>query len=168
MAGCLPTTCYVPSLMSRWQALSKNGERAMVCGQTGIAKFAWQEAAQLAEQMAEQLSEQLAAQFTEQMAEKLAAHLLSAPPQIDELIAFHTSQHQLARLALAQQQPNVAAMHYCQAYAKLRRLCAALLSTASSSEQVLQLQPYLQQSADALRTLSAQGISNPQIDTLLL
>lgn len=159
MAGCLPTTCYVPSIMSRWQALSKNGERAMACGQTGIAKFAWQEAAQLAEQMAEQLATQL----TEQMAEKLAAHLPSAPPQIDELIAFHTSQHQLARLALAQQQPNVAAMHYCQAYAKLRRLCAAI-----SSEQVLQLQPYLQQSTDALRTLSAQGISNPQMDTLLL
>lgn len=160
MAGCLPTSCYVPSLMSRWQALSKNGERAMACGQTGLARFAWQEAAQLAEQMAEQLSEQLV--------EKLAAHLPSAPPQIDELIAFHTSQHQLARLALAQQQPNVAAMHYCQAYAKLRRLCAALLSTASSSEQVLQLQPYLQQSADALQTLSAQGLSNPQMDTLLL
>ena len=159
MAGCLPTTCYVPSLMSRWQALSKNGERAMACGQTGLAKFAWQEAAQLAEQMAEQLATQL----TEQMAEKLAAHLPSAPPQIDELIAFHTSQHQLARLALAQQQPSVAAMHYCQAYAKLRRMCAAI-----SSEQVLQLQPYLQQSADALRTLSAQGISNPQMDTLLL
>ena len=159
MAGCLPTTCYVPSIMSRWQALSKNGERAMACGQTGIAKFAWQEAAQLAEQMAEQLATQL----TAQMAEKLAAHLPSAPPQIDELIAFHTSQHQLARLALAQQQPNVAAMHYCHAYAKLRRLCAAI-----SSEQVLQLQPYLQQSADALRTLSAQGISNPQMDTLLL
>lgn len=159
MAGCLPTTCYVPSIMSRWQALSKNGERAMACGQTGIAKFAWQEAAQLAEQMAEQLATQL----TEQMAEKLAAHLPSAPPQIDELIAFHTSQHQLARLALAQQQPNVAAMHYCQAYAKLRRLCAAI-----SSEQVLQLQPYLQQSADALQTLSAQGVSNPQMDTLLL
>lgn len=159
MAGCLPTSCYVPSLMSRWQALSKNGERAMACGQTGIAKFAWQEAAQLAEQMAEQLATQL----TEQMAEKLAAHLPSAPPQIDELIAFHTSQHQLARLALAQQQPNVAAMHYCQAYAKLRRLCAAI-----SSEQVLQLQPYLQQSADALQTLSAQGVSNPQMDTLLL
>ena len=164
MAGCLPTTCYVPSIMSRWQALSKNGERAMACGQTGIAKFAWQEAAQLAEQMAEQLATQL----TEQMAEKLAAHLPSAPPQIDELIAFHTSQHQLARLALAQQQPNVAAMHYCQAYAKLRRLCAALICTAINSEQVLQLQPYLQQSADALRTLSAQGISNPQMDTLLL
>ncbi len=98
----------------------------MACGQTGLAKFAWQEASQLAEQMAEQL----AAQFTEQMAEKLAAHLPSAPPQIDELIAFHTSQHQLARLALAQQQPNVAAMHYCQAYAKLRRLCAALICTA--------------------------------------
>ena len=163
MAGCLPTTCYVPSLMSRWQALSKNGERAMACGQTGLARFAWQEAAQLAEQMAEQLAAQLAAQLTEQMAEKLAAHLPSAPPQIDELIAFHTSQHQLARLALAQQQPNVAAMHYCQAYAKLRRLCAAI-----SSGQVLQLQPYLQQSADALRTLSAQGISNPQMDTLLL
>lgn len=168
MAGCLPTTCYVPSLMSRWQALSKNGERAMACGQTGLARFAWQEASQLAEQMAEQLSEQLAAQLTEQMAEKLSAHLPSAPPQIDELIAFHTSQHQLARLALAQQQPNVAAMHYCQAYAKLRRLCAALLSTAINSDQVLQLQPYLQQSADALRTLSAQGISNPQMDTLLL
>lgn len=164
MAGCLPTTCYVPSIMSRWQALSKNGERAMACGQTGIAKFAWQEAAQLAEQMAEQLATQL----TEQMAEKLAAHLPSAPPQIDELIAFHTSQHQLARLALAQQQPNVAAMHYCQAYAKLRRLCAALLCTAINSEQVLQLQPYLQQSADALQTLSAQGVSNPQMDTLLL
>lgn len=164
MAGCLPTTCYVPSLMSRWQALSKNGERALACGQTSLAKFAWQEAAQLAEQMAEQLATQL----TEQMAEKLAAHLPSAPPQIDELIAFHTSQHQLARLALAQQQPNVAAMHYCQAYAKLRRLCAALLCTAISSEQVLQLQPYLQQSADALQTLSAQGVSNPQMDTLLL
>ncbi len=164
MAGCLPTTCYVPSIMSRWQALSKNGERAMACGQTGIAKFAWQEAAQLAEQMAEQLATQL----TEQMAEKLAAHLPSAPPQIDELIAFHTSQHQLARLALAQQQPNVAAMHYCQAYAKLRRLCAALICTAINSEQVLQLQPYLQQSADALQTLSAQGVSNPQMDTLLL
>lgn len=160
MAGCLPTSCYVPSLMSRWQALSKNGERAMACGQTGLARFAWQEAAQLAEQMAEQLSEQLA--------EKLAAHLPSAPPQIDELIAFHTSQHQLARLALAQQQPNVAAMHYCHAYAKLRRLCAALICTAINSEQVLQLQPYLQQSTDALRTLSAQGISNPQMDTLLL
>jgi hypothetical protein len=146
--------------MSRWQALSKNGERAMACGQTGLAKFAWQEAAQLAEQMA--------AQFTEQMVEKLAAHLPSAPPQIDEFIAFHTSQHQLARLALAQQQPNVAAMHYCQAYAKLRRLCAAHLCTAISSEQVLQLQPYLQQSSDALRNLSAQGISNPQMDTLLL
>lgn len=164
MAGCLPTTCYVPSLMSRWQALSKNGERAMACGQTGLARFAWQEAAQLAEQMAEQLATQL----TAQMAEKLAAHLPSAPPQIDELIAFHTSQHQLARLALAQQQPNVAAMHYCHAYAKLRRLCAALICTAINSEQVLQLQPYLQQSADALRTLSAQGISNPQMDTLLL
>ena len=168
MAGCLPTTCYVPSIMSRWQALSKNGERAMACGQTGIAKFAWQEAAQLAEQMAEQLAEQLATQLTEQMAEKLAAHLPSAPPQIDELIAFHTSEHQLARLALAQQQPNVAAMHYCQAYAKLRRLCAALICTAINSEQVLQLQPYLQQSADALQTLSAQGVSNPQMDTLLL
>ncbi len=155
MAGCLPTTCYVPSLMSRWQALSKNGERAMACGQTGIAKFAWQEAAQLAEQMAEQMAEQLAKQIAE--------NTPNPAPQIDEFIAFHTSQHQLARLALAQQQPNVAAMHYCQAYAKLRRLCAAI-----SSEQVLQLQPYLQQSADALRTLSAQGISNPQMDTLLL
>lgn len=155
MAGCLPTTCYVPSLMSRWQALSKNGERAMTCGQTGLAKFAWQEAAQLAEQMAEQLSEQLAKQIAE--------NTPNPASQIDELIAFHTSQHQLARLALAQQQPNVAAMHYCQAYAKLRRLCAAI-----SSEQVLQLQPYLQQSADALQTLSAQGLSNPQMDTLLL
>ena len=155
MAGCLPTTCYVPSLMSRWQALSKNGERAMACGQTGIAKFAWQEAAQLAQQMAEQMAEQLAKQIAE--------NTPNPAPQIDEFIAFHTSQHQLARLALAQQQPNVAAMHYCQAYAKLRRLCAAI-----SSEQVLQLQPYLQQSADALRTLSAQGISNPQMDTLLL
>ena len=155
MAGCLPTTCYVPSLMSRWQALSKNGERAMACGQTGLARFAWQEAAQLAEQMAEQMAEQLAKQIAE--------NTPNPAPQIDEFIAFHTSQHQLARLALAQQQPNVAAMHYCQAYAKLRRLCAAI-----SSEQVLQLQPYLQQSADALRTLSAQGISNPQMDTLLL
>ena len=127
----------------------------MACGQTGIAKFAWQEAAQLAEQMAEQMAEQLAKQIAE--------NTPNPAPQIDEFIAFHTSQHQLARLALAQQQPNVAAMHYCQAYAKLRRLCAAI-----SSEQVLQLQPYLQQSADALRTLSAQGISNPQMDTLLL
>ena len=160
MAGCLPTSCYVPSLMSRWQALSKNGERALACGQTGLAKFAWQEAAQLAQQMAEQLSEQLAAQIAENTS--------NPAPQIDEFIAFHTSQHQLARLALAQQQPNVAAMHYCQAYAKLRRLCAALLSVAIRSEQVLQLQQYLQQSTDALRTLSAQGISNPQMDTLLL
>lgn len=160
MAGCLPTSCYVPSLMSRWQALSKNGERAMACGQTGLAKFAWQEAAQLAQQMAEQMAEQLAKQIAE--------NTPTPAPQIDEFIAFHTSQHQLARLALAQQQPNVAAMHYCQAYAKLRRLCAALLSTAISSEQVLQLQPYLQQSTDALRTLSAKGISNPQMDTLLL
>jgi len=160
LAGCLPTSCYVPSIMSRWQALSKNGERAMACGQTGLAKFAWQEAAQLAEQMAEQLSEQLAAQIAE--------NTPNPAPQMDEFIAFHTSQHQLARLALAQQQPSLAAMHYCQAYAKLRRLCAALLSTAIRSEQVLQLQPYLQQSADALRTLSAQGISNPQMDTLLL
>lgn len=160
MAGCLPTSCYVPSLMSRWQALSKNGERALACGQTGLAKFAWQEAAQLAQQMAEQLSEQLAAQIAE--------NTPNPAPQIDEFIAFHTSQHQLARLALAQQQPNVAAMHYCQAYAKLHRLCAALLSVAIRSEQVLQLQPYLQQSTDALRTLSAQGISNPQMDTLLL
>ncbi|MBN8445376.1 MAG: hypothetical protein J0M22_07900 [Gammaproteobacteria bacterium] len=127
----------------------------MACGQTGIAKFAWQEAAQLAEQMAEQMAEQLAKQIAE--------NTPNPAPQFDEFIAFHTSQHQLARLALAQQQPNVAAMHYCQAYAKLRRLCAAI-----SSEQVLQLQPYLQQSADALRTLSAQGISNPQMDTLLL
>ncbi len=141
--------------MSRWQALSKNGERALACGQTGLAKFAWQEAAQLAEQMAEQMAEQLAKQIAE--------NTPNPAPQIDEFIAFHTSQHQLARLALAQQQPNVAAMHYCQAYAKLRRLCAAI-----SSELVLQLQPYLQQSADALRTLSAQGISNPQMDTLLL
>ena len=155
MAGCLPTSCYVPSLMSRWQALSKNGERALACGQTGLAKFAWQEAAQLAQQMAEQMAEQLAKQIAE--------NIPNPAPQIDEFIAFHTSQHQLARLALAQQQPNVAAMHYCQAYAKLRRLCAAI-----NSEQVLQLQPYLQQSADALRTLSAQGISNPQMDTLLL
>ncbi len=160
MAGCLPTTCYVPSLMSRWQALSKNGERAMACGQTGIAKFAWQEAAQLAQQMAEQMAEQLAKQIAE--------NTPNPAPQIDEFIAFHTSQHQLARLALAQQQPNVAAMHYCQAYAKLRRLCAALLCTAINSEQVLQLQPYLQQSADALQTLSVQGVSNPQMDTLLL
>jgi len=160
LAGCLPTSCYVPSLMSRWQALSKNGERALACGQTGLAKFAWQEAAQLAQQMAEQLSEQLAKQIAENTS--------NPAPQIDEFIAFHTSQHQLARLALAQQQPNVAAMHYCQAYAKLRRLCAALLSVAIRSEQVLQLQPYLQQSTDALRTLSAQGISNPQMDTLLL
>ncbi len=144
MAGCVPTTCYVPSLMSRWQALSKNGERAMACGQVGIAKFAWQEAALLAEQF------------------------LRTPLQVDELIAFHTSQHQLARLALAQQQPSLAAMHYCQAYAKLRRLGAELICIELSSEQVLQLQPYLQQSADALRTLSAQGISNPQMDTLLL
>lgn len=155
MAGCLPTSCYVPSLMSRWQALSKNGERALACGQTGLAKFAWQEAAQLAEQMAQQMAEQLATQIAE--------NTPNPAPQIDEFIAFHTSQHQLARLALAQQQPNVAAMHYCQAYAKLRRLCVAI-----SSEQVLQLQPYLQQSSDALRTLSAQGISNPQMDTLLL
>ena len=132
----------------------------MACGQTGIAKFAWQEAAQLAEQMAEQMAEQLAKQIAE--------NTPNPAPQIDEFIAFHTSQHQLARLALAQQQPNVAAMHYCQAYAKLRRLCAALICTAINSEQVLQLQPYLQQSADALRTLSAQGISNPQMDTLLL
>ncbi len=160
MAGCLPTSCYVPSLMSRWQALSKNGERALACGQTGLAKFAWQEAAQLAQQMAEQMAEQLAKQIAE--------NTPNPAPQIDEFIAFHTSQHQLARLALAQQQPNDAAMHYCQAYAKLRRLCAALLCTAINSEQVLQLQPYLQQSADALRTLSAQGISNPQMDTLLL
>jgi hypothetical protein len=156
LAGCLPTTCYVPSLMSRWQALSKNGERAMACGQTGLAKFAWQEAAQLAQQMAEQLAKQI------------AENTPNPAPQIDEFIAFHTSQHQLARLALAQQQPSVAAMHYCQAYAKLRRLYAALLCAAISSEEVLQLQPYLQQSADALRTLSAQGISNPQMDTLLL
>ncbi len=160
MAGCLPTSCYVPSLMSRWQALSKNGERALACGQTGLAKFAWQEAAQLAQQMAEQMAEQLAKQIAENTS--------NPAPQIDEFIAFHTSQHQLARLALAQQQPNVAAMHYCQAYAKLRRLCAALLSVAIRSEQVLQLQPYLQQSADALQTLSAQGVSNPQMDTLLL
>ncbi len=149
MAGCVPTTCYVPSLMSRWQALSKNGERAMACGQVGIAKFAWQEAALLAEQF------------------------LRTPLQVDELIAFHTSQHQLARLALAQQQPSLAAMHYCQAYAKLRRLGAELsgseaICSEKRSEQVLQLQPYLQQSADALRTLSAQGITNPQMDTLLL
>ena len=164
MAGCLPTTCYVPSLMSRWQALSKNGERAMACGQTGLAKFAWQEAALLAQQMAEQLAEQMA----EQLAKQIAENTPNPAPQMDEFIAFHTSQHQLARLALAQQQPNVAAMHYCQAYAKLRRLCSALLSTAIRSEQVLQLQPYLQQSEDALRTLSAQGISNPQMDTLLL
>lgn len=160
MAGCLPTSCYVPSLMSRWQALSKNGERALACGQTGLAKFAWQEAAQLAQQMAEQMAEQLATQIAE--------NIPTPAPQIDEFIAFHTSQHQLARLALAQQQPYVAAMHYCQAYAKLRRLCAALLCTAIRSEQVLQLQLYLQQSTDALRTLSAQGISNPQMDTLLL
>lgn len=160
MAGCLPTSCYVPSLMSRWQALSKNGERALACGQTGLAKFAWQEAAQLAEQMAQQMAEQLATQIAE--------NIPTPAPQIDEFIAFHTSQHQLARLALAQQQPNVAAMHYCQAYAKLRRLCAALLCTAINSEQVLQLQPYLQQSADALQTLSVQGVSNPQMDTLLL
>jgi basic membrane lipoprotein Med (substrate-binding protein (PBP1-ABC) superfamily) len=146
--------------MSRWQALSKNGERALACGQTGLAKFAWQEAAQLAQQMAEQMAEQLAKQIAE--------NIPNPAPQIDEFIAFHTSQHQLACLALAQQQPNVAAMHYCQAYAKLRRLCAALLSVAIRSEQVLQLQPYLQQSADALRTLSAKGISNPQMDTLLL
>lgn len=159
MAGCLPTTCYVPSLMSRWQALSKNGERALACGQTGLAKFAWQEAAQLAQQMAEQMAQQMA----EQLAKQIAENTPNPAPQIDEFIAFHTSQHQLARLALAQQQPNVAAMHYCQAYAKLRRLCAAI-----SSEQLLQLQPYLQQSSDALRNLSAQGISNPQMDTLLL
>jgi primosomal replication protein N len=154
--------------MSRWQALSKNGERAMACGQTGLAKFAWQEAAQLAQQMAEQMAQQMAQQMAEQLAKQIAENTPNPAPQIDEFIAFHTSQHQLARLALAQQQPNVAAMHYCQAYAKIRRLCAALLSTAISSEQVLQLQPYLQQSADALRTLSAQGISNPQMDTLLL
>jgi len=164
LAGCLPTTCYVPSLMSRWQALSKNGERAMACGQTGLAKFAWQEAAQLAQQMAEQLAEQMA----EQLAKQIAENIPNPAPQMDEFIAFHTSQHQLARLALAQQQPSLAAMHYCQAYAKLRRLCAALLCTAISRELVLKLQPYLQQSADALRTLSAQGISNPQMDTLLL
>jgi hypothetical protein len=150
--------------MSRWQSLSKNGERALACGQTGLAKFAWQEAAQLAQQMAEQMAQQMA----EQLAKQIAENIPPPAPQIDEFIAFHTSQHQLARLALAQQQPNVAAMHYCQAYAKLRRLCAAHLCTAISSEYVLQLQPYLQQSTDALRTLSAKGISNPQMDTLLL
>lgn len=168
MASGLPTRCYVPSLMSRWQALSKNGERALACGQTGLAKFAWQEAAQLANQLVEQGAVQLVEQKAKQLTAQLAEHLPSTPPQFDEFIAFHTSQHQLARLALAQQQPNVAAMHYCQAYAKLRGLCAALLSAAISSEQLLQLQPYLQQSADALRTLSAQGIRNPQMDTLLL
>ncbi len=138
MAGCLPTSCYVPSLLSRWQALSKNGERAWRCGQFSLARLAWQEAALLSQQF------------------------LTAAAAADELLAFHISQHQLAKLAIQQAKPEQAAHHYCQAIIRLRPWVPKL----SLPEQNT-INTQVQLTLSALHELATQGIHTPQLDTLL-
>lgn len=138
MAGCLPTSCYVPSLFSRWQALSNNGERAWRCGQFSLAKLAWQEAALLAQQF------------------------LTASAAVEQLSAFHTSQHQLAKLALRQAKPEQAAHHYCQAINRLREWTSTLPPLEQS-----QIHQHFQQTLQALAELAEQGVHTPQMDTLM-